>query len=69
MANTSSALEKQHRASPKALKTMQGAQKEQEGDEEVLLEEPKIKEEPQVERKRFFDKWAEKFKEFLDNAE
>lgn len=30
--------------------------------DEVIEEEPK-------ERKRFFDKWAEKFKEFLDNAE
>ena len=31
-------------------------------EEEVIEKEPK-------DRKRFFDKWAEKFKEFLDNAE
>jgi len=32
-------------------------------------EEKEILDEPIKERKRFFDKWAEKFKEFLDNAE
>ncbi|WP_026452572.1 cell division protein FtsA [Aequorivita capsosiphonis] len=31
--------------------------------------EEEIKEEEPKDRKRFFDKWAEKFKEFLDNAE
>jgi cell division protein FtsA len=31
-------------------------------DDEIVDNTPK-------ERKRFFDKWAEKFKEFLDNAE
>jgi len=34
---------------------------------EETEEEPN--EAPPKERKRFFDKWAEKFKEFLDNAE
>ena len=35
---------------------------QQEEENETMDETPK-------ERKRFFDKWAEKFKEFLDNAE
>ena len=35
---------------------------EETSEKEVVEQEPK-------ERKRFFDKWAEKFKEFLDNAE
>jgi cell division protein FtsA len=37
-------------------------------DEGAEQEEKEIEEAPK-ERKRFFDKWAEKFKEFLDNAE
>jgi cell division protein FtsA len=35
---------------------------------EKIIENEVVEEEPK-ERKRFFDKWAEKFKEFLDNAE
>lgn len=38
------------------------------GENEAVTDTDMIDEEPK-ERKRFFDKWAEKFKEFLDNAE
>ena len=34
-----------------------------------LPDEEEAKEKEPRDRKRFFDKWAEKFKEFLDNAE
>ena len=52
-------------------------QKEVEASEEKGVEEPaetseevkKETKEPPKERRRFLDKWAEKFKEFLDNAE
>src|SRR5690606_11271778 len=40
----------------------------QEPGKEVEKEIKKEEKEPK-DRKRFFDKWAEKFKEFLDNAE
>ncbi|SRX54646.1 cell division protein FtsA [Aequorivita sp. CIP111184] len=38
-------------------------------DLEIEKEEEKFKEKEQKTSKKFFDKWAEKFKEFLDNAE
>ncbi|RFN59796.1 cell division protein FtsA [Marixanthomonas ophiurae] len=44
----------------------------EESDTETIEEPTKAeeeKEQPPKERKRFLDKWAEKFKEFLDNAE
>lgn len=48
-------------------------QKDQESEAEVKEREEKERqveiEETPKERRRFFDKWAEKFKEFLDNAE
>lgn len=37
--------------------------------EAPTTEELEVEEEEPKDRKRFFDKWAEKFKEFLDNAE
>jgi cell division protein FtsA len=37
--------------------------------EEEAADEIRSKSDTPKERKRFFDKWAEKFKEFLDNAE
>jgi len=45
---------------------------EKKADETEIKEETKEeknKEKEQKTSKRFFDKWAEKFKEFLDNAE
>ena len=62
-------LEKKHRTDPKALKASQGVKKDEQTEAQINTEEPEVLEEQQVERKRFFDKWAEKFKEFLDNAE
>ncbi len=47
-------------------KKTEPAQTEPEIEEEEVEDKPKEK--PR-ERKKFFDKWAEKFKEFLDNAE
>ena len=43
------------------------AEGEQQADE--MLPEEEEQDTTPKERKRFFDKWAEKFKEFLDNAE
>ena len=39
------------------------------GSEVITSDEEEIDNDRPKERKRFFDKWAEKFKEFLDNAE
>ena len=35
----------------------------------LSVSDPGFEEPKPIESKRFFDKWAEKFKEFLDNAE
>ena len=56
-------LEHQSRVSESMMKM----EEEQNDDDEKMENEDE--EQTPKERKRFFDKWAEKFKEFLDNAE
>jgi cell division protein FtsA len=53
------------------LKGVEAAENASEQTAEGATEEQELTSENDTpkERKRFFDKWAEKFKEFLDNAE
>ncbi len=63
-------LQSKHRAVPKAMEvTKTETETSQTTQKTVSEEEEQTVEEHPKERKRFFDKWAEKFKEFLDNAE
>ena len=63
-------LQSKHRAVPKAMEvTKTETETSQTAQQTVSEEEEQTVEEHPKERKRFFDKWAEKFKEFLDNAE
>lgn len=61
-----SAMMKRFKLTPEPKKV---EEEEVEKDEPVSEEEPKRKERESSGRKWFFDKWAERFKEFLDNAE
>ncbi|MGO3181495.1 MAG: cell division protein FtsA [Aequorivita sp.] len=54
---------------PQEETTKQEEDKATQEEVEQKEEEVEVKEKEPKDRKRFFDKWAEKFKEFLDNAE
>ncbi len=66
-----SSLDNQEKAQQKKQQKEVVASEEKDTEEVVDTTEEKKTEtkEPPKERKRFLDKWAEKFKEFLDNAE